>query len=81
MAHKWAKINVSGIVYQKDTNNDYVKDTNDDRVVLEDNYLKIASTDDYEANVDIEEYYYPERVVEIITIRYNKSWIGTSVYE
>ena len=60
MAHKWSHINIAPVVYDKDTNSDYILNTNGDRTVLNDQYNEIASTDEYTAKVEIEEYPYWE---------------------
>lgn len=60
MAHKWSHISISPVIYDKDTNSDYLLNTNGDRIIANDQYTEIASTDDYTAKVEIQEYPYWE---------------------
>lgn len=58
MAFKYSQINISPILYQKDTNSEYVRDTNNDRIVENSNSLEISSTDEYDMTVTIQEFDY-----------------------
>lgn len=57
MARKYVTITVRPIIYEKDTNGEYVLDTNDNKIVVEDDYTKITSTDDYDVITTIVEFY------------------------
>ena len=56
MAFKRAQITVSPILYVKDTNLDYVLDTNDEKIILNDNIQEISSSSEYDVIVTIQEY-------------------------
>jgi flagellar basal body rod protein FlgG len=57
MAKQYAQITVRPILYEKDTNGEYVLDTNGNKIVIEDDYLKITSTDDYDTVTTIVEFF------------------------
>lgn len=58
MAKKWVQINATAIIYEKDTNGDYVLDTNGDKIVVNSVWQEISSTADYDINVQIQEFPY-----------------------
>jgi hypothetical protein len=70
MAHKWSHINIAPVVYDKDTNNDFVLNTNNDRIIINDQYTEIASSDDYTAKVQIQEYPYWEYTSQDPDLKY-----------
>jgi len=55
MSNRRSKITVSPIIYEKDTNGDYVLDTNGDRIIVNDNIYEISSSSDYDINIQIQE--------------------------
>ena len=55
MSYKRAQITVSPILYDKDTNNNYILDTNNDRVVLNDDIQQISSSSDYDVVITVQE--------------------------
>lgn len=55
MSKKLVNINIKPIVYEKDSNGDYVIDTNDNKVV-EKAYPNVKSTDNYDYKIEITEF-------------------------
>lgn len=56
MAKKWVQIDQYPIIYEKDTNGDYVKDTNGDRIIVNDVWQEISPNDDYDVITIIQEF-------------------------
>jgi hypothetical protein len=55
MSKKLVNINIKPIVYEKNSNGDYVIDTNGDKIV-EIAYPNVKSTDDYDYKIEITEF-------------------------
>lgn len=55
MSKKVANINIKPIVYEKDSNGDFVIDTNGNKVV-EKTYPNVKSTDNYDYKIEITEF-------------------------
>jgi len=54
---KYCTITTRPIIYLKDTNDEYVLDTNGDKIIVEDDYTKISSSDDYDVITTIAEFF------------------------
>lgn len=52
---QFSKIEVYVVVYDKDTNSDYILDTNGDKIIIK-NWPDVKVDDDYEIVVDITPY-------------------------
>ena len=55
MSKKLVNINIKPIVYEKDSNGDFVIDTNGNKTV-EKTYPNVKSTDDYDYKIEITEF-------------------------
>ena len=55
MVKKVANIHIEPVVYSKDTDGDYVLDTNDDKIIIKSG-VEVAPSDDYDIKVTITEY-------------------------
>jgi|LauGreDrversion4_2_1035121.scaffolds.fasta_scaffold466853_3 hypothetical protein len=56
MNRKYAKIEIYPVIYEKNTNDEYVLDTNGDKIILK-NWPEVSATDDYEVKTVITEYH------------------------
>jgi hypothetical protein len=55
MAFKRAQITVSPILYEQDTNGDYLLDTNNNKIVQNDDPNQISPSSDYSVTIIIQE--------------------------
>ena len=62
MSKKLATVHIEAIVYSKDTDGEYILDTNDDKIV-EKTGLDVVPSDDYDYIITITEYYWINYVI------------------
>jgi hypothetical protein len=51
---RYSKIIAYLVLYEKDTNGDYVLNTNNEKIVIK-NYQTVSPNDDYDIKIEIEE--------------------------
>jgi hypothetical protein len=72
---QYSKIIVYPVLYEKDTNGDYVLDTNNEKIVIQ-NYLNVSPSQDYEVVTETQEYFYLN-VTNLGTDIWAATWIAT----
>lgn len=56
MSNKLINVHIEAVVYQKNSDGEYVLDTNGDKIIIK-NYTTVTPADDYDQKVTITEYY------------------------
>lgn len=56
MSRKYVKIEIYPVIYQKDTDGDYVLDTDGNKIIVK-NWPEVSAFDDYAVKTDITEYH------------------------